>query len=69
MQCPKGHGEMRLYEETVMHEKYVCTDSSCNVRLDLNTDTGKIVQVATGIAAIGAAVGVVASILFGAEGS
>ena len=69
MQCPKDHGEMRLHEETAMHEKYVFTDSSCNVRLDLNTNTGKIVQIATDIAAIGAAVGVVASILFGAEGS
>lgn len=65
MKCPKGCGEMRLYEETFMHEKYVCTDSSCNVRLDLNTETGKAVQVATGIAAIGAAVGVIASILSG----
>jgi len=65
MQCPKDCGEMRLYEESLMKRKYVCTNSNCNVRLELNTETGEVIQIATGIAAIGAAAGILLAFLAG----
>lgn len=65
MDCPKGCGELQLYESRTMVRKYVCTNKGCNVRLEMNTETGEIVQIASGIAAIGAVVGAVVSFLLG----
>ena len=63
MHCPQGHGEMELIKDGALKKKYVCRSNGCNIQLELNTETGKVVQVATGVAAIGAAVAVVAGIL------
>jgi hypothetical protein len=68
MMCPKRCGEMEVYEARIMTRKYLCTNKACNVRLDLNTHTGEVVQVASGIAAVGAVVMWVFSAILGGDG-
>ena len=48
MDCPKGHGQMHMYEESLMTEKFVC--KVCNVQQERNTTTGTVVEI--GVAAV-----------------
>jgi hypothetical protein len=68
MQCPKGCGEMKLYEDGFMKRKYICTNSSCNMKLEVNTETGEVIQVASGIAILGTAALAIGSWFFGGSG-
>lgn len=44
---------MMLYEDSALKKKYACTHKSCDMKLELDTETGKVVQVATGLAVVG----------------
>lgn len=48
MECPKNHGEMFKYDESPLKEKYVCR--ICDLKLEKDTKTGKVVAI-VGIAA------------------
>lgn len=69
MNCPRNHGPMKLVEDRMMSRQFACEKEGCSMRFKVNTRTGEVTQIATGLAAIGGAALFALSFLFGGDDS
>jgi hypothetical protein len=63
--CPKGHGDMKMYDSNIASERYVCPE--CGLKLDFDTQTGKVAKIAGVGAVLMGALLVGAKLFFGGD--